>query len=597
MSELWVNFSLAFAISLVLVPTCRFAAIRFGYTAKPREDRWHRRATALLGGIAIVITTVGFAAFRVEWYGLWPLIVGGTAIFLAGLTDDLVSLRPYTKLVIEIAVASFLVFFGYRLAWTDSLTLDTLLTLAWIIGLTNAFNLLDNMDGLSAGVSLIAGFAVLATYALGTEVTPEAKYLALLLGATAGFLVYNFHPASIFMGDSGSLFIGVNLAVLTLGSTDERQGPSSVLSIVAGPVLMLLVPIFDAALVTVSRILSGRNAARGGRDHSSHRLVAIGLSERSAVAVLWTLAALGGLLAVAIRGLNNAWPSMIAALFVLAMIVFAVYLAHVRVYQDLDEASLRRRHLTPFVVNLLYKRRIAEVMLDVCLICIAYYVAYRLRFEGVELSEYFGGFLDSLPIVLGVQVVALFMVGAYRGVWRHFGLMDAVTLGRGVLVGTFTGVCIILYTYRFEHYSRGVFVIYAAFLMLMLTASRASFRLISEFARRRQHAGQRLIIYGAGDGGVLVLRELLGGAGRCYRMLGFVDDDPGKGRSRVQGYPVLGDYQALMTLVAAGVVDCVVISTRLIDVANLERLKNLCAKHRVTLARLHFELDQLVAVS
>jgi UDP-GlcNAc:undecaprenyl-phosphate GlcNAc-1-phosphate transferase len=168
---------------------------------------------------------------------------------------------------------------------------------------------------------------------------------------------------------------------------------------------------------------------------------------------------------------------------------------------------------------------------------------------------------------------------------------------KGVLLGTLTSVSAIVYVYRFENYSRGVFIIYVALLMLMLVGSRASFRLISEFAHRRRHVGQRLVIYGAGDGAATAVRELLGDGADGYRMLGFIDDDPGMARARMQGYPVLGDYTSLVSLISNGAVDSVVITTRLIDVERLENLQALCAEYRVSLARLQFQLDQLVAVS
>jgi UDP-GlcNAc:undecaprenyl-phosphate GlcNAc-1-phosphate transferase len=584
-------------VSLTLVYACREMARRYGYTAKPNPDRWHRRPTALLGGVGIAISVLGLHAVLAGPRALPVLIVGAALMFIVGLVDDLITLKPYTKLVAEIAIASLFVFFGYRLSWTESLTLDTVLTLLWIVGLTNAFNLLDNMDGLCAGISLIAGGALLATLLVNTGATAEATYLALLLGATAGFLVYNMHPASIFMGDSGSLFIGLNLAVLSLGAGQGSGSSSDVLSIVAAPLLVLLVPIFDTTLVTISRIVSGRSAAQGGRDHSSHRLVAIGLSERRAVAVLWILATLGGLLALSIQRFESDLSSIAAAVFLLAMIIFAVYLAHVRVYNDIDETLVRAGRITPFVVSFMYKRRVGEVLLDVCLVAIAYYAAYRLRFEGAEFSTFFPSFLASLPVVVGVQMVVLFIVVAYRGVWRYFGLMDGVVFGKAVLLGTLTSVSFVVYLYRFEHYSRGVFIIYAALLMLLLGGSRASFRLISEFAQRRRQGGERLVIYGAGDGAATAVRELLGRSKDGYRMLGFVDDDPNMARTRIQGYPVLGDYASLVSLVSNGAVDSVVVTAPVIDVERLEKLQALCTEHQVSLARLHFKLDQLVAAS
>ena len=210
---------------------------------------------------------------------------------------------------------------------------------------------------------------------------------------------------------------------------------------------------------------------------------------------------------------------------------------------------------------------------------------------------YFQTFLASLPVVLGIQMVAFFVVGVYRGVWRHFGLMDGVVVAKGVALGTVGTELALLYLFRFENYSRGVFIIYGALLMLFVTGSRASFRLMSEFIRRRRETGQRLLIYGAGDGGSIAVRELMGRASNDYRMLGFIDDDPVKRGMRVQGYPVLSGYAGLVSLLEGGAVDRVVLSTRAIPPARVQELEALCAQHGVALSRLSFHLENLVAVS
>lgn len=584
----------AAAVSLGLVPLCRHVARRWGVTAKPSDDRWHRAPTALLGGVAIAVTVLGLQLGLGGWRTIPVILTGGFLIFLVGLTDDVLDLKPYSKLVAEIAIAALFVSQGYRLGWVTSLTLDTLLTMVWIVGLTNALNLLDNMDGLCAGTTLIAGSALLGSLWLSNAPSPELVQLALLLGATAGFLVYNFHPASIFMGDGGSLFIGLNLAVLTLTSQSTGEAPSSVLSIIAGPLLVLLIPIFDTTLVTASRFVSGRSAAQGGRDHSSHRLVAMGLSERRAVAVLWTLAGLGGLMALSIQRFQNDWASLAAAVFVLVMIILAVYLAHVRVYDDADPVALRSRGATPVVFTFLYKRRIAEVLLDFCLVSLAYYVSYRLRFTGVEFGAAFQVFLASLPLVVGIQIVALFAFGGYRGVWRYFGLMDGVTFTKAVIAGTLTSVLVTWFWFSLRPFPKEVFMIYAALLMLALVGSRASFRLIGEFAHRRRHEGQRLIIYGSGDGAATAVRELLERHPNGYRMVGFIHDDPMMARTRMQGYPVLGGFASLVSLIEHDAVDTVVITTPAIDVAQLDHLRALCTDAGVSLARLHWRLDEIV---
>ena len=595
MEQLIAAVVFGFAAAVGLVPACRLVAHRLNCVARPSGDRWHKQPTPLLGGAAIVAAVgLGTVVFGVPG-PLWLLLFSGGLIFVVGVTDDLFSLKPSTKLIAEIAIASILLFFGYRLEWSSSLTLDALLTVVWIVGVTNAFNLLDNMDGLCAGVAIIAGVTLLAglDYTAGT---PHALYVALMIGGLAGFLVYNLNPASIFMGDSGSLFVGLTFATVTLGGTFSGN-QSGLFSVLTAPVLLLLIPIFDTTLVTVLRLMSGRSASKGGRDHSSHRLVAIGLSERRAVSVFWTLAALAGAISLSLASGSAAWSAPVALLFVIAMVIFAVYLSRVRVYQDTDQLLLRTGSITPFVVKFMYKRRVAEVILDVALVSLAYYAAYRVRFDNQEIEFYFGAFLQSLPIVLGVQMVAFFLVGVYRGVWRLFSLMDGVVLTKGVALGTVGIVLALLYLFRFENYSRGVFIIYAALLTLMQLGTRASFRLISEFVRRRRGDGERLLIYGAGDGGSIAVRELLGNPDHHYRMLGFIDDDDTKRGNRIQGYPVLSGYQGLISLIEGGAVDRVIISTRSVPLIRVRDLEKLCADRGVALSRLDFRLEHLVAVS
>ena len=597
MRTILAPFATAAVLALVLVPVCRVVATHFGCVAQPRTDRWHRRTVPLFGGVGIALAVlIGVVLFG-DFADVAVLAGCAAVIFVVGLLDDIIHLKASTKLVAEIVVASAFLFFGYGLNWTGSLTGDSILTIIWIVGITNAFNLLDNMDGLCGGVAVIAVIALLSglplTSASGAP-SADVRYMALLLGAISGFLVYNIHPASVFLGDAGSLFIGVSFASFALGSRDVVVDQSSLLSVVAAPVLVLLIPILDTTLVTLSRILSGRSAATGGRDHASHRLVAIGLSERAAVGVLWTLAGLAGAVGWAVRTFDDSWSMLLVSFCVVAMVLFAVYLAQVRVYDDKAGDLDRRRTWTPLVVDFMYKRRVAEVLLDFCLIAISYYGAYRLRFEDADvLLINFPSFLDSLPIVVASQLTALFFVGAYRGIWRYFSLTDAVVFGGATLLGTFTSVLVILYLYRFVNYSRTVFIIYAVLLFVALTFARAPFRLISEFAARRRHGGERLVIYGAGDGGSVALRELLKTSRGQFRMLGFIDDDSNKQQARVDGYAVMGRRDALFEHIRNGQVDVVVISSERIPIDVVDEVSRLCVEHGVRLSRLHLWLETL----
>jgi UDP-GlcNAc:undecaprenyl-phosphate GlcNAc-1-phosphate transferase len=588
MSQLVIFYFAALALSLLLTPLCRRVAHHLGFVAKPSEDRWHKQPTAMFGGVAIAVTALALGLFLGPDVRLWQLLGCGLTIAVFGLLDDVLSLKPSTKLIVQISVASALLFFDLRLHWTGSLVGDAMLTLFWIVGITNGFNLLDNMDGLCAGTMLIAGLFLLLGMFHQAGATPAAVYLAVLMGATTGFLVYNIHPASIFMGDTGSLFLGLNLAALTLVSGQAGRAPD-VASVVVGPVLLLLIPIFDTTLVSVMRLLSGRRPSQGGRDHSSHRLVAIGLPEPTAVQVLWALAVFGGGISLSLQLRDESWTWVIASTFFIAMIIFAVYLARIRVYKDADLAKAHATGLTPVIANFMYKRRVAEVLLDFCLVPVAYYSAYHLRFgEGEVLARNYPFFLRSLPIVIACQLIALFIVGGYRGTWRYFGMMDAVVFAKGVLLGTVSAMMVILFAYHFASYSRAVFVIYAALLMLLLAGTRASFRLVAEFTARRIATGQRCVIYGSSGASVATIREAFDN--QPLKIIGFADDDPMRANARVAGYPVLGGFDRLLALVESAAVDCVVVNTRVADVDRLLALEAACRSHEVDLVKIQLHV-------
>ena len=188
--HLWQLLLLSFGVSLGLVPMCRAVSTRLGYVAKPREDRWHKRPVALFGGVGIGLSLLMVSLVSGVATEIPVLIICSMAMFAVGFSDDILSLKPSTKLVAQIALASVLLFFNYRLNWFESMTLDMACTLVWVVGLTNAFNLLDNMDGLCAGVALIAATSLagglLQAAAPGTS-PAEVRMLVILIGATGGF--------------------------------------------------------------------------------------------------------------------------------------------------------------------------------------------------------------------------------------------------------------------------------------------------------------------------------------------------------------------------------------------------------------------------
>jgi UDP-GlcNAc:undecaprenyl-phosphate GlcNAc-1-phosphate transferase len=328
---------LSLIVVLIITPLVRAAARRGGFVARPTSDRWHRHPTALLGGVAIFASVVGVELCLVPLSPQARVILGASALlFVLGQVDDLVGLKPFQKLIGQLLGAVVVVAFGLSLPCSGSPALDGAITLLWLVGITNAVNLLDNMDGLAAGIAAIAsGFLALILH--GNGQTANALLLAVFGAALVGFLVYNANPASIFMGDCGSMFVGFFLAASALLIPLEGR-PGGSLTVVAVPALILLIPVFDTFFVIVLRTLAGRPIAQGGRDHTSHRLVALGLSERHAVWMLYGLAVLSGLLGLLVQSLSVAASLGLVLGFMTVPLVLGVYLARVQVY---DEAKVR----------------------------------------------------------------------------------------------------------------------------------------------------------------------------------------------------------------------------------------------------------------
>jgi len=600
--------ALSFVIGVVLTPLVARAAKRLGWMAVPREDRWHKKPTPVLGGLAIYCA-VGFPLFWLSDLGsighfiqphspnaappgaMAVAWLGMTGLFILGLLDDLLHLRPQNKLIVEIVVASLIAFLGYRLQWVTSLTADTMLTIVWIVGVINATNLLDNMDGLCGGITFIAVvFFSLLHHQTGSF---DMVTMALLLaGALSAFLIYNFHPASIFMGDCGSLPLGFGLAFLCLHP--GKSAPDFSVSLYAVPALVLMVPIFDTTMVTSIRLLSGRKASRGGQDHTSHRLVLMGLSERGAVLFLYGTAVLSGLAAIFVQKHDSlAAPTVIIPLL-LSLTLMGIYLAQIRVYPEKEFCRLREGPFTPILIEITYKRQIFRVVLDLILLGFAYYLSHRVRFGfSDQFNAFFPVFLKSLPAIIICKFVAFFLAGVYRGMWRYMGLSDAFVYLKATTLGTLLSLAVVIYIYRFESFSKGVFLIDWFLTTTFLLGSRISFRSFRELMQRKTIKGENVLIYGAGQGGQVLLREMLDNGRLGVKPVGFIDDDVIKVGRRLQGYPVMGTGADLGQILKEVPINGLIISCRDLADENRKRLVELCRSQGIFLKRFIVNLEDV----
>ena len=328
---LWLVTAL---VSAALTQAVMMTARRFNLIANPKADRWHQTPTALYGGVAIVLTFLLASAWTLlrhappASYEVCGLFVGGVFLFVLGVRDDAVPLNPLVKLLGQVmAVTPFLM--GMGLTHPSPLYVFALpIVLLWMVALTNAFNLLDNMNGLSAGTAAAVG-GVLSIYAFQHGDSTVGTLSALLSASCLGFLYFNCRfatPAHIFMGDCGSMFLGYMLAGLTvIGVVRPQAAPLSSLTI---PFLLMTVPIFDTMLVIVRRKKEGRAISQGGKDHSSHRLVYSGLSQKQAVFALYSVSLLcGGIGLLCERLHRSALLLLLAAGVTAGMWCFGNYLS------------------------------------------------------------------------------------------------------------------------------------------------------------------------------------------------------------------------------------------------------------------------------
>jgi UDP-GlcNAc:undecaprenyl-phosphate GlcNAc-1-phosphate transferase len=405
-----VPFLLSFSLAILITPIVKRIAILRGCIAKPREDRWNKNPTALFGGIAIFISfIIPYAIFVKFSIGSIGIMLAGCLIFGVGIFDDIARLKPYTKLLSQIVVAALLVNFGIKMDIIPYPLISIPITILWVVAIMNSFNLLDNMDGLSAGIGAIVGIILFIFSFLNGNF--EVGLPALILaGSLLGFLRYNFNPAQIFMGDSGSMFIGFMLGAITLqGSWKESAHLVMVLLI---PILILAVPIFDTMFVALMRSINSRKVFQGGKDHISHRMVVLGLSEKKTVIALYFISIVFGAISIFSMFVNPVVTIILIILVAIGLIYFGVFLGKVKVYDEKELNNVKKKNGSVILNNiLLHKRRILEVIIDFILICVAYISANLLRYEGVLPIDSQDVIVKSLPLILIIKFIVFFRFG------------------------------------------------------------------------------------------------------------------------------------------------------------------------------------------
>ncbi|PSQ54330.1 MAG: hypothetical protein BRD28_02550 [Bacteroidetes bacterium QH_10_64_37] len=577
----WGSGAAALLASLGLTPLVIRLARARGWVDYPSDDRWHDRPVALMGGIALAgAVALGVGVGRAPVLQTWPVLVGAGLMFVVGALDDRWGLRPDAKVLAQVLATVLLLYAGYAFWRGGPAWASMPLTFLWVIGVTNAFNLIDGIDGLAAGVAAVAaGAFVLVSMVLGQG--GLAVVMAAVMGAALGFLAYNAPPARVFMGDCGSLFLGFLLAAGALG---VQSGGEPVVGTLV-PIAVLAVPIFDTTFVTVTRLLRGASVARGGTDHVHHRLVHLGLSERRAVSMLCGASALGGGAAVAALWMRPHLTLAVASLCLVAAVVMGGYLATTGRYA-LPEESVALPRLTQrvgafmrtFVGGSAWKS-VVGMGADLMVVGAAFVVAVHLRYGGAPPPDWTGLVIEVLPGVIGGKLFVLYAFRLYEGIWRHAGTPEGVRLGAGsVAASLLVGGGLVLATEVGFGALLPVLLIDWAVATMGIGGTRFAFRALRQYVAAHREEGRRVLLYGSDADAMLVLRHLRHDPELDRSVRGLLDDDPDRRGYRVQGVEVLGGLEDLPRLCSAHDIEEVILPALSPPEAERHRVQEQCAE-------------------
>jgi UDP-GlcNAc:undecaprenyl-phosphate GlcNAc-1-phosphate transferase len=614
MKEYAFSFLFAFCLTYVLTPLIRRLAPALGLMDLPGDRRIHDRPTPRGGGLAIFLTFhLGFLLlFKLRWLDAntklemtwWSgFVMASGILLLVGLIDDRFGMKPFLKLAGQVLAGWIMVQFGASVGTLTGLPLpesvNVVLTIFWFLVLTNAFNLIDGLDGLAAGLCLISAVGLFGVSLL-RGMSGEALILLLLIGSCLAFLRYNFHPASIFLGDSGSMFLGFTLASFAL----ETSLKGSLSVTLALPFLAIGVPVFDTMLAVWRRSLrkfykkAFPDAPKDGglmvadKEHLHHRILRHGLKQHQVAILLYLVNA--GLVAVGV--LSQLYKSRAIGIVLLAFLagVFVVvrHLARTELW-DTGRAIITgfRRPPGRVVAFLFYP------VLDVCALTLCLAFALMVSDAYDPTLQLHHALAQHFPIWVTAVFLSLIVFQVYQRVWSRARFGDFLFLSVAVFSGCVIGLGLscMLFPDEFDRKVAALALVYGNLALTLIGGCRLLLRgvqdvmsLVKHSARfnRNDETAERILLYGAGGRLALFLREK---ALRALHVdgiriiIGIVDDDRNLRGRLVSGYRVLGNRQEMVQIIRDHAVDQVIVTMEL-SAERYASIQNICLEAEVPLS-------------
>lgn len=617
-----IAFLLPLILSLLFTPMVIRFANKIGATDTPDERKVHTSVMPRIGGLAIILSAAGtiavlftfFPDFRANLfdgsYATLIVIFCFVALFGLGFRDDLKPLSPEVKFGVQVILAAIIYFAGFKISnitnplgigVLDTGILDLPITILWIVGITNAFNLIDGLDGLASGIAIIASISIFMITSLSGQV--EAAIFSLIVaGALGGFLRYNFNPAKIFLGDSGSLVIGFALALLSIQGTAKISTGFAVLL----PILILALPITDTLVSMIRRFIGSFLKRDSGvpaqsflrrvhgmftpdKLHIHHRLLSFGLSHRSAVLILYMVSMFFAFSSFLFTQTDNLQTSVSIALALGLILIICI--KKLRYY---EMAIFNNGLMMPFYEKWMLKRTHLISFADSFFIILSFSLSYTLVYLVNPVSVEQMNFILTLMLVLPVQLAIFWITGLYREKVNQFGIANAlhITASIASAVGI-TGILFLLMEFLPLIETAQFLIFNFYFLLTFIFGYRVAYQALKFWFKRDKRTGKNVLIYGAGEYGSLILQSILNSSDEDLKVIGFLDDDAELQGKLINGYPILGSHWVLSKTHLTQKIDSIYICDDDIRCENLKRLRNISSKNKISIKKLNISLQEL----
>ena len=616
-----VLFLMALIWALLFTPVVRSFARRFGALDLPGGRKVHEKPIPRLGGLSIFVIfhVILIIASQIDFFFfpsnflkeinfLW-LMVASSIILGVGCVDDFRRIPPSIKFFFQIIAGLIVALTCVRI---QIITLpfgminlgiwSVPVTILWVVAITNAINLLDGLDGLAAGTSFIVCLAMFGVSLLNQNVG-IALTCIILAGSILGFLRYNFHPASIFLGDSGAYLLGFILSVLPL--LGGLKGTMTFAILI--PMLALGLPIIDTALSMVRRLLrslhimevdeekneikffflDGFSMFKADRNHIHHRLLEMGFTQKKAVVFLYAVSfILGGL------ALSSVYFKNINYALFLTTIGITSYIGVKKLgYSEIQ--ILRNGALLPLFDAPVVNVRILRFFVDMFFIAFSYYLAFLLRFEGSFGSSVKEYYIATIPLVLAIKMGIFYFSGLYKGAWRYTSVSDVVRMVKAVALGCFVSALILWTIPGYGIISLSVLVIDFNILFFLVTGARTSFRILEHCHVSNNHRGKKVLIFGVDKSSIQALNEFINNPRLDLSPVGFIDEDERNKGKQVNGYPILGSIDFLDKFLENNSISEIIFTGNNLSEDKLDRLSQICSHHHISLRRFQTRLEEI----